>query len=319
MVSREHILQLGTKLGLRVTTRRARAVGQLLLLMTLVFVLVRLHSIWRDSTVSLNEIDWLPLSGAFLVAIGGVVASGFIWLRILENLGLKTDRRWTAIFFQAQLAKYIPGSVWQYAGRATLARARGLPIRDVALSLPIEVSASVGGAAVVSAFLLGLWGLGIAAAALLASVWLTLRANRSALRMLRELRAVGATLPLYAITALALGASFWLTANALLSVPATQFLYFVGAFSAAWIAGLVAIYAPGGIGVREAVLVAVLHSRLGSADALALAATSRAVMTLIDVAVAAVGFFLLRGREARARSHAPLATLSPDPGESSGQ
>lgn len=318
MVSRERLIDFGVSLARFATARRARAVGQLLLLVTFVFVLIRLRSTWRDSNVELSDIDWVALSGAVLVAGAGAVASAFIWLRILDRLGLKTDRRWTAIFFQAQLAKYIPGSVWQYAGRATLARARGLPMRSVAVSLPIEVGASIGGAAVVSALLLGAWGLGVAAAILLLCVALTHRVEDSGLRIRRELAAGGATLPLYAIAALASGAAFWLTAYALLSVPAAEFFYYAGAFSAAWVAGLVAIYAPGGIGVREAVLVGLLHSRLGSADALAVAAASRGVMTLIDGVLATVGFLLLRGHHAvRANPAATRGALSAEPGKSS--
>jgi hypothetical protein len=68
----------------------------------------------------------------------------------------------------AQLGKYIPGSIWQYAGRAAMARSKGLPVRSVAMSLPIEFAASAVAAAATGAFLLGWWGAAVIVAAAIA-------------------------------------------------------------------------------------------------------------------------------------------------------
>jgi uncharacterized membrane protein YbhN (UPF0104 family) len=305
MVSRERLLRLGATVAEHTTTKRVRVVGQLLLVAGLAFVVVRLRSIWHDSSVELAGVDWLALAGAFVVAGTGVIASAFIWLAILERLGAKTRRGWTSIFFQAQLAKYIPGSLWQYAGRATLASARGLPVRPVTISLPVELGASLVGAAALSALLLGGWGVLIAAAVLVALVLLS-HHSRSAVTPLRVAASAGATgAVLYIGAWFAVGAGFWLTANALLQVPFGQLLFYVGAFTGAWVIGLLAIYAPGGIGVREAILVAVLRSRLGSGDALVLAGVSRALMTILDIALTATAVIVSRARGQRVEEPEP--------------
>ena len=88
--------------------------------------------------------DWGALAGSFVLAAAGTAAGALIWLVILDGLGVKPQLRWAGLFFQAQLGKYIPGSVWQYAGRAAVARANGIPVRPVGVSLPIEF-ARVGG------------------------------------------------------------------------------------------------------------------------------------------------------------------------------
>jgi uncharacterized membrane protein YbhN (UPF0104 family) len=93
------------------------------------------------------------------------------------------------------------------------------------------------------------------------------------------------------------GGSFWMTARALLHVSAGDLAFYVGAYAAAWIVGFVAIVAPGGIGVREAVLIAMLRSKIGSADALVLAAVSRGVFTAADLSAAAIGLLSLRRAE----------------------
>ena len=104
---------------------------------------------------------------------------------------------------------------------------------------------------------------------------------------------------LYLPVWLLLGASFWLCASGLVTVPADDLALYMGAFTVAWLAGLLAIYAPGGLGVREAVLVALLHGRIGAADALVVAAAPRLVLVLADVLLAAVSTAALRRRGPR--------------------
>jgi uncharacterized membrane protein YbhN (UPF0104 family) len=289
MVSRERLLRLGTTVAEHATAKRVRVIAQLLLLAALVFVVVRVRSIWHGSRVEVAGVGWPSLVGALLLAGLGLTASGFVWLTILERLGLRTRPRWTAIFFQAQLAKYIPGSLWQYAGRTALSRARGLPTRLVAVSLPIELGASITAGAVMAALLLGAWGIPVVVAALCSCVAAGRRVRQRRLRLSRELSAAAAVVPPFVAIWLVLGSSFWLTAHALLAVPASQFLFYIGAFTASWVVGVVAIYSPGGLGVREAVLVALLHSRMGSANALVVAAVSRLMLVLVDVILAGFG------------------------------
>jgi hypothetical protein len=104
--------------------------------------------------------------------------------------------------------------------------------------------------------------------------------------------------------------SFWLVARALLHTPAHDVALYVGAFAAAWLVGVLAFFAPGGLGVREAVLVAILRSKIGVEDAVVLAAISRALLTVVDVALAGIGALLLR-RLGQSRT---AAVVHPPPG-----
>ena len=54
------------------------------------------------------------------------------------------------------------------------------------------------------------------------------------------------------------------------------------------------VFAPGGLGVREAVLVALLRGRLGESEAIVLAATSRLAFTLVDLAGGGAALTALR-------------------------
>ena len=93
---------------------------------------------------------------------------------------------------------------------------------------------------------------------------------------------------------LVIGLSFWLTARALVPVPVKDLTFYLGSFGAAWVVVLIAIYAPGGLGVREGLLVALLRGRIGTADAVVVAAASRLVFTFVDVTLAAFGWLVLR-------------------------
>jgi glycosyltransferase 2 family protein len=302
-------------------SKRIRIAAQLVLAGGLIFVALRLRSIWHDSRLDLHRVNWPLLVLAAALTGGATIATGFVWLTILRRLRVDVRSWHVGVFLQAQLGKYIPGSVWQYAGRATLGRAYGLPLRAVAVSLPIELVASALAGAAGSLLLLGGWGAAGALLVLLAlsSVGFSPIEPRASLVLRRAVRgrdvdgavAAGARAvwPYAAILGV-YGFGFWLTAKALFDVPADDLPTYAGAFVAAWLAGLVAVYAPGGIGVREAVLVAALRGKLGSSDALVVAAVSRGLLTFVDVAAAAVGFALTR--KARRRSAAPASAL-PEP------
>jgi len=291
MVSRERLLRLGATVAERATERRVRVLAQVLLVAAVVFVVLRVRSLWHGSHVELASVDWAALAGSFVLAMLGTAAGALIWLVILDGLGVKPRLRWAGLFFQAQLGKYIPGSIWQYAGRAAVARSNGIPVGPVGVSLAVEFAAAAIAAGSMAAFLVGWWG-----ALILAAVAVLLAASgrptRSRLPAHVTIRATLLYLPVW----LLLGASFWLCARGLVAAPDGDLALYMGTFAVAWLAGLLAIYAPGGLGVREAVLVALLHGRIGAADALVVAAASRLILILVDVLLAGVSTAVLRGR-----------------------
>ena len=74
-----------------------------------------------------------------------------------------------------------------------------------------------------------------------------------------------------------------------------------------FLAGLAALYAPGGLGWREAVLVVLLRGRLGTAGPRTPAAVSRAIALVADVAVGVVGMALLRGTPVEGKERLAVA------------
>lgn len=286
--------------ALRSRTGLLRAASRLLAAGLVVYLGVRLWQLWDKHPIDFHTAN----AGLFVLGVVdgafAITAFALAWTVILRRLGIAARPGWIEIWFKSQLGKYLPGSVWQYAGRVTLGRRRGIPVQISLASIGVEVVASLAAAAIVSALALPLaygfaaWTAGVllcgvvyafrggimATAERLAAPALA-RVDRSTVAA--SLRAVPVAVGLYLVTWVLYGTAFWLTAHALFAVPASDLLHYIGVFAVAWVAGYVVVFAPGGIGVREAVLVGLLSSRLGEAHAIALAGASRLVLSAIDL------------------------------------
>jgi hypothetical protein len=97
------------------------------------------------------------------------------------------------------------------------------------------------------------------------------------------------------------GVALWLLARGLLPASELSLRLAIAVFTASYLAGFLALLAPGGIGVREGVFILLLQGPLGIAAATALAVASRLLLTLTELG-AAVPFVAFPRRSARAAS-----------------
>jgi uncharacterized membrane protein YbhN (UPF0104 family) len=312
MMSRERLLRHGATFAGRAYAARekpvARLLGRLLAVTLVVLLALRLWQLWRREPVDFGQLDVGIFVAAVVASVAAVSAYGLVWLYLLRRLGTPAPLSWITLFFKSQLAKYLPGSVWQYAGRVGLARSRGVPIQPALLSVVAEIGYSAIAAAATASLILG-WAaaagvlLGLAGLLALARAFrghvaalvVPAPADREGGRLdrrsvLATLSAAPATVVLYLVVWGLYGLAFWATGRALFAIPASELPRYIGMFALAWLAGLVAFFAPGGIGVREAVIAALLAAPLGQANALVLAATSRIVLSTIDLVAGATSF-----------------------------
>jgi hypothetical protein len=222
------------------------------------------------------------------------------------------------IWLLSSMAKYVPGKVWALAGMAVLARERGVPPWAAAGSAVLLQILALGTGALTVATTgiaatghlgqesgLGYRGLlivaGVAAGLILVLLWPPV-ARRLLAALTGEGRPqhtpgaseVGLGIVTNLIAWLAYGAAFWLFARGSLPQVPLTLIESVSAYTASYVAGIIAPLAPAGLGVREGVLILVLRERTGLASALALAAVARLGMTAAEVA--AVIPFLLKRR-----------------------
>lgn len=298
--------------------RRAWHLFQWLLGLLIVGFMVR-YVVRNWTEVRTAELQW-HLSWPELVLGLVLVWAAFAgladaWRRMVEAWGYRLG--WldgARIWLLSSMAKYLPGKVWALAGMAVMAERQGIPAWSAAGSAVILQLVSLGsGAVVVAATGLAVGGvlpgpLGLAgfalAMGLLASLVLWPPLTRRAIAALAptaDLALVPGPKPLlFGVLAnlgawVGYGAAFWLFTRGTLPDAPLGMQEAIGVYTASYIAGVIAPFAPGGLGVRESVLVLALQGRIGLANALAFAAVARLGMTAAE-ALAAVPF-LIRTRE----------------------
>jgi len=262
----------------------------------------------RDQPLEWHARPVLIIGSAVLVWVMYALLIG-AWRMMLAAWGqhlalVPAARIWTV----SSLGKYIPGKVWAIAGMAMMARRAGVEAWAATASAIILQALAVGsGAAVVGVTGVALleteypwirpalFGLAAASAAGMALL-LSPRFVRWLLRLARIDAPVaaspgaapvvlGAAANVVAWTGY--GVALWLLARGLLVVPELTVSRAVAAFTASYIAGLLFLPAPGGLGVREGVFVLMLDGVVGTRHALALAAASRLLLTVTELGAAA--------------------------------
>ena len=194
-----------------------------------------------------------------------------------------------AMYYAGGLGKYLPGGAWQYVGAPACSSGAACWSAPASGSLVLEAFASAAAAALLAPLAAGRWGL-VAAAVAVVVVLVLARVGALGRLIQRvpgfggmELDRLPGLVARYFGVWLLFGLAFWLTARALFDVPVNEILRYAGVFAAAWVAGFVVVIAPGGLGVREAIIVALLQGSLGEAEAIVLATASRIAFTLVDL------------------------------------
>jgi hypothetical protein len=259
---------------------------------------------------------WLAASAVLVWTMYAVLV--WAWRVMLASWDQRLDG-WSAarIWTVSSLGKYLPGKVWAIAGMAVMAQQAGVaPWAATGSAIILQVLAIGTGAALVG--LTGAVALeaahpGARAALVLlvaasgAGVALVLwpRFTRVLLRLARASAAAAAGPKpgglLIGIVAnlvawCGYGAALWLLARGLLPDARLDPMAAVAVFTASYLAGFLALLAPGGLGVREGLFILMLQTSLGIAAATVLALASRVLLTLTEFGAAAPFLLLPRRR-----------------------
>ena len=187
------------------------------------------------------------------------------------------------IWLVSSLGKYLPGKVWAVAGMAVMAQRAGVGagpatgsaiiLQVLALGTGAAVAALTGWSSLRAAYPGVEVGLAILLAVSLAAVGVLLWPP--SLRRVVRLAApdAAAVAPpgwavVFGIAAntvawLGYGVALWLLARGLLPGAGLGLLRAIAVFTASYLAGFLALFAPGGIGVREGVFILMLQGPIG--------------------------------------------------------
>lgn len=221
-----------------------------------------------------------------------------------KRLGLLSGLR---IYIDSQFAKYIPGGIWNYAGRVVLATRAGVALNAQFAAIAYENVLLVAAALVYADVLFAI--LGVVPALLLSAIFAAIALTYASYRRLtdwigRVLARASRWQPLRKLsnafggaeaatgkgTGLSrdrffgyftcflgshfvMGIAFWMLTNSF-DKGRIGLLYAAGTFAAAWLLGLLSPL-PGGIGVREGFLVYFLSLKLGTDAAVQISVIAR--------------------------------------------
>lgn len=258
----------------------------------------------------------LLLSGLLVLLTLAVLLAA--WTASLRWCAARVRYRDAArIWFTANLARFIPGTVWQFASLAAMSSLYGVsPLAATATVLLEQVVLLITGLLVIAALTPAVlhaawWQAALAAAAALGTIGLLLprhggRLGRWLERWVPGVRLLwsGITPARLAVFAAGLvvpwllhGIAFRLLAMGLFGAAPPSWSFYIAAFTGSYVAGVIAVFAPAGLLVREAALITFLSPVLGSGDAVILAAASRIWLTALEV-LGALAVLMLPRREA---------------------
>lgn len=265
-----------------------------LALIVLYFAIREVGSNWDEALAYDWRINWPLLIASLAAHLAPLVIFAWVWRQIIAGFGYRdlTTAQAFKISYLANLGRYIPGKVWQVFGMVYLARQAGIKEQSAVASWALTQMFAIPAAFFVCA--LAVWlqpaalgeifnaNLGAPAYAFIAllvafSILLVIRPQRMlalfnwTLRLIKREPvnfeiSVGLAAKIfvgYALGWASFGAAFWLFVNALTGADTIPFITGAGVFVLAYQVGYLAFFSPGGIGVRELVLVAVLQPLIG--------------------------------------------------------
>jgi glycosyltransferase 2 family protein len=289
---------------------------------SLVFLFFAVHDSWGSVSEILSEghvlLLTLGLSLIYVLGLYIVFTSWFYTLRL--NSPVKVDFRTGAyVYAVSNVAKYLPGNVFHFAGRQILGARLGWSHAAIARATLLEIAALLVGVGLVI-LMVALSSSGVAAVRMvlgdgspLGTYWrfaviaVPIAAGGAGVMLFKTglpSRLFGVP-PRAFLVVLSLVTGFFVL-NSIMAIvfvralpnasPAPPWAMLVIAYLLAWLAGFVVPGAPGGLGVRETVLVLLLSMNPHGAEtiSLALGLGMRFVSTLGDAFFAGLAYLLAR-------------------------
>lgn len=285
---------------------------------TLFFLIKALKNNWQEvAAIRIEALGWATLAIALCVTLLAHIWSGWVWTWMLDELNQPVPSKlFIQVYLKTNIAKYLPGNVWHYYGRIAAAKNAGVTPNIATLSVLLEPLLMAAAALIVVLLCLQFRAythsnqgvLVIALATVLIAVHprflnLAIRFfSRLKLKSTAQIDVKTFQVNCYPWRPLLgelgfiglRGAGFLLTVLALKSVEVNQIPLLIGAFSLAWLFGLVVPGAPGGLGVFEVTAIAILQQSFSTGLVVSAIAFYRLISILAETAGAGLAYLAQR-------------------------
>jgi hypothetical protein len=248
-------------------------------------------------------IDWVWIAGATAIVLLTYLLLIDTWRKLLAGWGgylpFGTASR---IWFISNLGKYLPGKVWSIAAMSVMAREEAVsPVAAAGSSILIQlitIATGIGLALFMGVRAIDQPVLAIVVGTILGAAIISLPVTLPRLALIAaaltgrviEMPPLATSTLLFTVARsllswLAYGVAFQLFVRGVLGSAAGATSSYIAVYAASYILGFLALFAPGGVIVRESALVAGMV-RLGlasQADAFAVAVASRLWLTVVEL------------------------------------
>lgn len=304
----------------------SRRVGRSRWIGLLVSLMVAVAWSWflRDQLNTLRQYPWelAPLAFALGIGCGALYFGGLAWSWTLLLQSISAPARIpqpaaVRVWLRSMMSRYIPGNVWHILSRVALADSVGASRTHILTSATTEQVLTIVGALALAGLTLPLWGvvpgdetwlllllpLGLVLlhprilGAIM--VWAAARFKRPALAWHYRYRTIVGLVAAYAGANLWAGLALYVVLWGITPIRMEQLPLVVGAAALAWVVGYLSFLTPSGLGVREAVLVALLVLVFPQPVAIVASLLFRLVLTLGELLAVLVA--LAHGRRAGGR------------------
>jgi len=245
------------------------------------------------------RVEYLSLSAIFLLA--GLLGEVWVWQKNLRMVGAEISLKNSfKLYYQANLTRYIPGKIWSILGFLHLGQKAGITSLKIVTGLATGLICSL-----VSGFLLGILFLFFSGIGeLRINLWLTIvilaggitclhpRVSNFILKSLlkiikRPVQQINYTFSqllqltgLYALAWLLFCVSFSFLVTSFGELSIEKFVYSLGVFPISYAIGYLALFSPGGWGIREGGIAFLLSQIMPTYLSVTVALVSRLMFTL---------------------------------------
>ncbi len=276
--------------------------------LSLAFLFLVLRAYWADMRSLQVTVRWWWVAASVAVLLPCLLMEVWLWRSLLDQIGWSLPLRGAAgVWFLSNLARYIPGNVWQFVGMMELGAASGIPRKAILASVLLHqlfsnltgllagLPALANAARIAPTVLLAVLVVLVAGIAVALSPPVLAGAGRALNSIVRPTTA-GVQLrrrPLialfcgYCLYWVWLGTAFWLLGRGL-GAGSGSLVGWASAFPASYVAGYLSLLTPSGVGVREGVLALLLAPVAGAGLAGVVALVARLWLTLAELLAAAV-------------------------------
>ena len=259
---------------------------------------------WADVRTAAGDLHprWSFIAASCAVVLLTYALLIEVWRVVLRGWGARLPYPEAArIWVVSNLGRYVPGKVWQIGSMAMMARDQGVSGGAAAASaIVVTVLHTVAGFAVVAVTgshaadigRVAVLVLAVACTSIVLLPWLLPRMSALASRVAgREVqipllpqRVLWTALAASSVAWAMYGLAFQLFAAGILGTPTGATTLYIAVFTASYLLGFLALFAPGGLVVREAVMASALaKAGIGVGPAIVLVVASRLWLTALEI------------------------------------